>query len=325
MLFTHLKKVRTSQRGAGTKYYIDCSSYQTNADTIQPETLIRNTNHVAIIKAVASDDNIRKKNKHIVVKIMRSSKSAEREFYIGQLLHESGLTGFIKYICLFSCYDNTSDENTKIAEADSSRPTHSNICHADQIPQNLKKVLVMPFIKHGSIENYPWNPNNVYILKSLLIQSVVALATAYDEIKFLHGDLHLGNVLFKETKRNTIGFSSTRLGNFSIETNGYKVVIMDFEKSETKEGISMTQLGVANASFWNNIYMMLSRVNTLPPYQGEKLNWEDDDVLRFVKDARKRKLPCENEQILTLQALIQNSNFEFITVIQYSYNPFIKP
>ena len=110
----HLKKRRISQRGAGTKYYIDCSKYSENADSLQINTLIRNTNHVAILRAVFTDDTIRKKNKHIVVKIMRSIKGAEREYYIGQELDNHKLLGFIKYICFFPCYDTTNEDNVEI-------------------------------------------------------------------------------------------------------------------------------------------------------------------------------------------------------------------
>ena len=61
VLFTHLKKRRISQRGTGTKYYINCSSYSENADSIQTNTLNRNTNHVAILRAIITDDIIQKK------------------------------------------------------------------------------------------------------------------------------------------------------------------------------------------------------------------------------------------------------------------------
>jgi len=342
----HLQKKRISQRGAGTKYYIDCSKYSENVDSVQLNTLIRNINHVAIVKAVITDDSISKKNKHIVIKIMRSSKSAEREFNIGQELFNHKLLGFIKYICLFSCYDTTNEDNIPIKATDSATKIDSKICQAEHTEKNLKKVLVMPYVQKGSIENFIWNSENVLILKNILIQSVISLAVAYDTIGFLHGDLHLGNILFKETgvkrvdplcgsdrfldstsrifeenpmsnKMITVNYSSNNLGDISIETGGYKVVIMDFEKSETH----VEKNGLANVSFWNNIYMMLIRVNTLYPNNGKQINWENDEIIRFIKEAKKRKYPCERTHIVNLIKMMKNSVFDFFEVRKLQYNP----
>jgi serine/threonine protein kinase len=313
----HLQKKRISQRGAGTKYYIDCSKYSENVDSVQLNTLIRNINHVAIVKAVITDDSISKKNKHIVVKIMRSSKSSEREFNIGQELFEHKLLGFIKYICLFSCYDNTNEDNIPIKATDPATKIDSKICQAEHTEKNLKKVLVMPYIQRGSIENFIWNSENVHILKNILIQTVISLAVAYDTIGFLHGDLHLGNILFKETKMITVNYTSKNLGDTSIETRCYKVVIMDFEKSET----NVEKNGLANISFWNDIYIMLTRVNTLSSNNGEQINWENDEIIRFIKEAKKRKYSCERTYIINLIEMMEKSEFDFFEVRKLLYNP----
>lgn len=313
----HLQKKRISQRGAGTKYYIDCSKYSENVDSVQLNTLIRNINHVAIVKAVITDDSISKKNKHIVVKIMRSSKSSEREFNIGQELFEHKLLGFIKYICLFSCYDTTNEDNIPIKATDPATKIDSKICQAEHTEKNLKKVLVMPYIQRGSIENFIWNSENVHILKNILIQTVISLAVAYDRIGFLHGDLHLGNILFKETKMITVNYTSKNLSDISIETRGYKVVIMDFEKSET----NVEKNGLANISFWNDIYMMLTRVNTLSSNNGEQINWENDEIIRFIKEAKKRKYSCERTHIINLIEMMEKSEFDFFEVRKLLYNP----
>jgi serine/threonine protein kinase len=313
----HLKKRRISQRGAGTKYYIDCSKYSENADDIQSNTLIRNTNHVAILKAVFVD-NAPKKNKHIVVKIVRSNKGAEHEYNIGQTLYENKLIGFIKYTCLFSCYDTTNEDHSEITAREPATKLDSKICKAPHIDKNLKKVIIMPYIQNGSLEDYNWNSENIHVLKSVLIQAVVSLAFAYDTIGFLHGDLHLGNVLFKETKQRTITYVSSNLGNISIETAGHKVVIMDFEKSETHVDKGDN---AANVSFWDNIYVMLNRVNTLSPNHGKRLSWDDSEIIRFLREAKKRKYPCIREHIVRLHDMMERSEFEFFEVREYKYCP----
>jgi len=357
----HLTKKRISQRGAGTKYYIDCSKYSENADSIQANILIRNTNHVAILKAVFTDEMIPKKNKHIVVKIMRSNKGTEREYNIGQELFAHKLHGFtplniinwtpegctvqcstatllvnelyqaplregrtdsnlnecIKYICLFSCYDTTNEDNIKITANEPSAKLDTKICQAESDAKNLKKVLVMPYISKGSIEDYSWNTENVHILKNILVHSVLALSVAYDELGFLHGDLHLGNILFKETKMETITYSSSHLGEISINAGGYKVVIMDFEKSETH----VDKKPLSNVSFWDNIYIMLTRINTLPSNNEKRIDWENGDIIRFIKEAKKRKYPCERTHIVSIIEMIKLSVFDFFEIRNYKYNP----
>jgi hypothetical protein len=67
---------------------------------------------------------------------------------MGELLLSKNITGFIKYICLFSCYDNSTIQAKK--------ETNIQICNAEHIPANKKDVLVMPFIRNGSIENHHW-------------------------------------------------------------------------------------------------------------------------------------------------------------------------
>ena len=313
----HLKKRRISQRGAGTKYYIDCSKYSENADDIQPNTLIRNTNHVANLKAVFID-NAPKKNKHIVVKIIRSNNCAEHEFDIGETLYANKLMGFIKYTCLFSCYDTTNEDHSEITARETATKLDSKICQAPHIDKNLKKVIIMPYIQNGSVEDYKWNSENVHVLKIILIQAVLSLAFAYDTIGFLHGDLHLGNVLFKETKQRTMPYSSKNLGDLSIETEGHKVVIMDFEKSETH----VDKSAIANVSVWDNIYVMLNRVNTLSPNNGQRLSWDDSEIIRFLREAKKRKYPCIREHIVRLHDMMERSEFEFFEVREYKYCPY---
>jgi len=313
----HLTKKRISQRGAGTKYYIDCSKYSENTESIRANALIRNTNHVAILKAVFTDDMIPKKNKHIVVKIMRSNKGIEHEYNIGQELFTHKLHGFIKYICLFSCYDTTNEDNIKITANEPSTKLDTKICQGEHDEKNMKMVLLMPYIPKGSVEDYPWNSENVNILKNILIHSVLALSVAYDELGFLHGDLHLGNILFKETKMKTIAYSSSHLGEISINTGGYKVVIMDFEKSETH--VDKTPL--SKVSFWDNIYIMLTRINTLPPNNEKRIDWENGDIIRFIKEAKKRKYPCERRHIVSIIEMIEMSVFDFFEIRNYKYDP----
>ena len=176
----HLKKTQISHRGGGTKYYVDCSAYAANPEVFEIETMLRNTNHIAILKAVlhANEPTIHDKKK-VVIKIGRSNAITKNEFVIGEQLYQERLLGFIKYVCLFTCYDDTSERYTEITATGISAPVSGKICGADPSKTNQKYVLVMPYIPLGSVENHQWGESDVSLVKSLVMQVLVSLAVAY--------------------------------------------------------------------------------------------------------------------------------------------------
>ena len=82
----------------------------------------------------------------------------------------------------------------------------------------------------------------------------------------------------------------------------------------------MEKTAISNVSFWNDIYVMLTRVNTLSPNHGNKLNWENSEIIRFVKEAIKRKYSCERAHIVRLYEMIEQSEFEFFELCDLKYD-----
>lgn len=184
-----------------------------------------------------------KKNKHIVIKIGPEGKTLHHEYRIGQLLYEAKLPGFIKFICKFSCLDdNDSNKKNGIPITRVCQSTTDN-------PKNQKDVLIMPYIQEGSIKRAIWTEEKIPILKTLLVQCVVSICMAYMEIGFIHNDLHLDNVLYKRTKQ--VEFYP------GIPSNGYKIVIMDFEGCMT----GVDRLSGLNF-YWKSLQNLLFRVDT---------------------------------------------------------------
>lgn len=114
LFLRYLPKRRYMNRGGGTKYFMDCSVYKQTPEAIQTEMLLKTVDakNVSIIRALATGDTIPKKNKQIVVKLtpMENSNSTPthiNEYSIGEFLYISDLPGFIRYICNFSCFDDT--------------------------------------------------------------------------------------------------------------------------------------------------------------------------------------------------------------------------
>lgn len=293
----HLPKRRYGNRGGGAKYYIDCSVYHQYPEHIQTETLLRNVDkqNVAILRAVANDDTIQKKNKHIVVKIIPSSGSsnplATKEYEIGEILFQHKLPGFIRYICHFPCFDDTAKTAVKIAPSKPSRPYTKPICQASPLEENRKNVLVMPYIRNGSIETYPWNQDSLPLLTSLLMHTVVSLAMAFQRLGFTHGDLHLGNVLFKPTKQTQIPYFIGG-SSFSLDTLGHKIVMMDFEKALCTHRES-------TIPYWRDVLFLCKRVETCFDYfEDYYITWSNRDLMDFLHNAIKNGHPLDAVQPL---------------------------
>jgi hypothetical protein len=234
------------------KYHLNCSELEKKSSSISVilEKVIKNKNEVTILESIIKDKSIISKQKHIVVKIGNINKTIEKEYHIGRKLEENNIYGFINYMCLFVCFDDT------YIKIDMKEPL--SLCLAS----NKKAIMVMPFIQEGSIKNFNWfNADKFNILKSIIKQSVISLTLAYNKCGFIHNDLHLDNILLKKTKKETIEYQIDGNNNneITIKTFGYKAIIMDFDSS---------MINIDNKSkngyeyFWKNIYNMISRIET---------------------------------------------------------------
>ena len=315
-----LIKKRYRGRGGGDKYYIDCSRYAENSNSIEIQTLIKNTrtHNVAILKAIATDETIKKKNRHIVVKISRTKDvktkeiMAYREYRIGKALEN--IPGFIKYICLFGCYDDTNGKFEPIEAGEKSVTITTKICNAtDHVEENWNYVLVMPYIKEGSLDSYNWTKDNISLLKNLIIHTVLSLATAFEKVCFIHGDLHLGNVLFKKTKLHEIKYELENGNKIVVPTMGYKVVIMDFEKAELDKKDTY--------HFWDDLNFFLRNIDGLKNNMNEAVDWDNSAIVtQFTKNMRKNRTHVNN--VIELVQMIEYSQMEIVEIQpQLQYDP----
>lgn len=241
------------------KYHINCNELEKNPSSIPVilEKVIKNKNDVTILESIITDKSIISKQKHIVVKIGKVNKTIEKEYHIGRKLEENKIYGFIVYMCLFVCFNDTYqkiDMNNSML----------SLCSASKETENKKAILVMPFIQEGSIKNFNWfNGDKFNILNSIIKQTVISLTIAYNKCGFIHNDLHLDNILLKKTKKETIEYqidgNNKNTHEITIKTYGYKAIIMDFDSS---------MINIDNKSkngyeyFWKNIYNMISRLET---------------------------------------------------------------
>jgi len=140
-----------------------------------------------------------------------------KEYDIAQKLKH--FPNFINYYCKFLCNDDIMNiiNNQYML-------TNYKICNVGNKPIG---ILTMDYYSIGSIGLYPWNKENFYILKNVLKQTVFAILYAYENIGFIHGDLHSNNILLCETTNKNLMYGVKKL-----EIIKYEIKIMDFEKSK---------------------------------------------------------------------------------------------
>ena len=290
-------------RGDYDKYYIDCNMYSSDSKQIETQEILQNTQNkdVAILHAVATDENIGR-NRHIVVKISgvkQHNSMAQKEFHVGHLLHQFKLSGFMRFICLFPCFDDTSRTSSKMKERAPPVSSNIQICNAkDHIPSNYKHVLVMPYIPNGSIARYEWTTDNLGLLKTIAIHTILSLANAFDKTGFLHNDLNWGNILFKKTTIREITYEFDG-ATITVPTNGYKVVISDFEKVYWEPDNRRV--------FWTNILMFFTRADITNTAE-QLIVWQKSKIEEFVIEMKDGDKPVR--KIVKLIELIHKSMFD---------------
>ena len=152
------------------------------------------------------------KKNNIVAKIARVSLKDEYEN--AEKLELLKLPTFITYNCIFTCLDDFSSLNNLTKE----------VCKGEGAQIS---VIIMPFINEGRIEDFKWVRANFAVMKNVMKHVCLSLLYAKRVLGFVHRDIHLGNILMKQSKRKEICYGE--FGN--LEVIGYIPLIMDFDKS----------------------------------------------------------------------------------------------
>lgn len=228
-----------SQNNKTHKYFIHCDD--SIIKSIKVEELVKNTDGIQVVKAIIENPEFH--NKKIVVKMGQDNVLIEKEYSVSNILFDNGITGFVNFMCIFSCYDNTS-------ESINSR----KICTSTPQTGYHKKVIIMPYFEEQSILQRNWSESNAPLLKGLIIQTIMILFNAFDKIGFIHGDLHFGNVMVKTTTKQSVRFEL--FGHtFEQDTYGYEPVLIDFDNSIIHKNKEKYY-----SMFWMNMSSLISRM-----------------------------------------------------------------
>ena len=213
------------------------------------ELLYTSQTREAIILKALFNNNI-----NVVLKFCFEN-STDKEYIMGG--HLLTLPNFIKFLCKFNCNDN-------IIRIINHQQDISNykICHYGD---DAVGILVMKYYELGSVYGFNWTTENFHIFKNMMKQVTFAILYAYDTKKFIHGDLHTGNVLLKPKKTDEIIY-----GDKILLIEDYEVRIMDFQNSKINHE-ERTDLFKNLEKFFSNCGSTLTNKDIFIDYKNGKI------------------------------------------------------
>lgn len=283
-----LHKNRSSSISSETyKYYVKCDAIDT-ANRIEIVKLLQKQRDADSRVLLAYLQQTHSKM-NIVVKMGRDNGTIRKEYSISEHLHKMNCSGFIRFICIFECYDNNSSDK---------------ICQGTPEKNTKKEVLIMKYFNEGSVKNHAWTHSNFHILRSILIQTIYSLVVAYHNTGFIHNDSHLDNILVKRTTRKQNKYQIDRR-SIEIETNNYTCIIMDFENCFFTDKSSPI-------FFWKMIENIITRVGIeLTNNKGDKIEASNIyEILGFISNNKNNSYL----QVLTIIPMIEQMEFTIFSL-----------
>ena len=286
-----LHKNRSSSISSDTsKYYIKCDAIDT-ANRIEIVKLLqKQRDEDSRVLLAYLEKNHSKMN--IVIKMGRENTTIRKEYSISEHLHKMNCSGFIKFMCLFECYDNNSSDK---------------ICQGTPEKNTKKDVLIMKYFNEGSIKSHAWNNSNFHILRSILIQTIYSLVVAYHNTGFIHNDSHLDNILIKRTTRTHNNYQIDKR-IIEIETNNYTCIIMDFENCFFTDKSSPI-------FFWKMIENIIARIGIeLTNNKGDKIEASNIyEILGYISNNKNNNYL----QVLTIIPMIERMEFTVLHIPKF--------
>jgi hypothetical protein len=224
-----IKRTRHAKWGGSVKFRLQCDSHmKDDKDWLQVKDFLGSKQFNILIGKI-------KNYKEVVIKF-GSVEEMNHEYTIAKTAYDKGIPNFIRQ---FSCNDSVKDiqhRNFYIT---------SEVCNGSD--SEIISMIIMPFYPMGNLESYHWKRSNFDTLKNVLKQVVSALLYAFQQFHFVHGDMHVGNILLRSSKKTEVSY-----GEVTLPVDGIYPMIMDFGRSYTDE--------YAVADVYRNIERLLTIV-----------------------------------------------------------------
>ena len=164
------------------------------------------------------------KRRKVVVKVAEVPEDLKREWTTYAMLRDSlaSTANILEYICYFTCEDSVADvvKHKVVGESDAAG---GHLCDGDG---SKMQVLVMEHVDGKSMKNFDWMSESTDAMIACMRQVIFTVLDAHLKCGFVHGDLHLDNVLVERTSLGKMQY-----GNTSVDTHGLFIKLMDFELS----------------------------------------------------------------------------------------------
>jgi hypothetical protein len=156
------------------------------------------------------------KHHSIVAKIGRRSLSYE--FSVSKLIETVNIPTFLSYFCEFSCLDTFSllNDTTKYLCKQQGQPIH---------------VILMPYVNRKQIQDIHWKEENLLRLQSIFKHILYSTFYVSKQTGISQGDLHLGNILIRNTTRKEISYGELGL----LPVDGLMPIILDFDRAKKEK------------------------------------------------------------------------------------------
>jgi serine/threonine protein kinase len=133
----------------------------------------------------------------VVIKIADTTDDLGVEWRAYEALTNIGRDGmppvnFLRYHGYFKC----NDDLARVVERSLDKKDDVG---GDGVGDTMQ-VLVMDYVDCESMKNFDWGAVTVEVLQSCILQVVYAMLDAYVACKFVHGDLHLDNILIQKNR-----------------------------------------------------------------------------------------------------------------------------
>ncbi len=255
------------------KYFVDCRDIDP-IKHLEVERHIPSSDAKVMKVAVKEYSQLGMRNKKLVIKLS-SKKQTNDEYKISEFLHRCGLTGFMKFLCMFECDDDLDDKET--------------LCQGST--KDMKSAIVMPFFPSGSLANYKFE--SLEQAQVFMMNVIDMLGNAFLKTGYLHNDIHEGNFIVSNK-------------NLPIITDFVRSRFVDTKQKDTHHFFWMDILGLSRFVFKSRnsqtIYRVKNPTNVLGKLGTHQTVSEKSlDVVKslFILEE------CANPTFLDLETLIK--------------------